>query len=280
MSHHFRAFSFVDRIASVQPGVSATGCYTIPEGLDGFSGSLVAESTGQLAAWSALAAVDFKARPVAGIAGSVELLRSVRPGDTLDLAIEIESVDVDAIAYGGSASVDGKPVLRLQHCVGPMLPCEEFDDPESLRDRYALLCGAGAETGAFGGVAGLELGGLEIRDGRSAHATLDVPEDAPFFADHFPRRPVFPGSLLMQLNLELVARLAGELELPAGASCWKLHTISNMKLRTFIPRGERLDLEANLVECNGGEASVTVQSRRGKRTVGAATVLLGTEGSA
>ncbi len=27
MSHHFRAFSFVDRIASVQPGVSATGFY-------------------------------------------------------------------------------------------------------------------------------------------------------------------------------------------------------------------------------------------------------------
>ena len=77
-----------------------------------------------------------------------------------------------------------------------------------------------------------------------------------------------------------MARLAGELELPAGASGWKLHTISNMKLRTFIPRGERLDLEAKLVECTGDAARVTVQSRRGKRTVAAATVLLETEGSA
>jgi hypothetical protein len=53
-----------------------------------------------------------------------------------------------------------------------------------------------------------------------------------------------------------------------------------MKLRTFIPRGERLDLEARLLECDGDTASVSVRSRRGKRTVGAATVLLGTEGAA
>ena len=35
---------------------------------------------------------------------------------------------------------------------------------------------------------------------------------------------------------------------PAGASGWKLHNLSNMKLRTFIPRGDRLDLEARVLE--------------------------------
>jgi len=278
MSHHFRAFSFVDRIAAVQAGVSATGSYAIPAGLTSFSSSLVAEATGQLAAWSAMAAVNFSARPVAGIAGLVEMLGPVRPGDTLELAVEIESVDSDAIAYGGTASVMGSPVLRLRHCVGPMLPGEEFDDPQALRERFALLCGPGAEAGGFGGVPGLVLEGAGIRDGSSAHATLQVPEDAPFFADHFPRRPVFPGSLLMQCNLELVGRLAADIPVPAGASGWKLQNLSNMKLRTFIPRGDRLDLEARVLESTGDTLTISVRSRSGNRTVGAATVLLGREG--
>src|ERR1044072_3223587 len=115
MSHHFRAYTFVDHITTVQPGVSAHGTYAIPTALTEFSLSLVAEATGQLTAWSALAAVDFKSRPVAGIAGLVEMLATVQPGDTLELAAEIESVDAHAIAYGGTASVKGSPVLRLHH---------------------------------------------------------------------------------------------------------------------------------------------------------------------
>src|ERR1051325_4267899 len=95
MPLHFSAYTFVDRITAVQPGVRARGTYAIPAGLREFSASLVAEATGQLAAWSALAAVDFKSRPVAGIAGLVEMLAPVRPGDTLELAAEIESVDTE-----------------------------------------------------------------------------------------------------------------------------------------------------------------------------------------
>ena len=56
-SHHFRAYTYVDRILAVQPGVSARGAYHIPTTLAEFSGSLVAEATGQLAAWSALGGV-------------------------------------------------------------------------------------------------------------------------------------------------------------------------------------------------------------------------------
>ena len=50
MDHHFRAFSFVDRINAIEPGVRISGSYTIPVGLAEFPMSLVAEATGQLAA--------------------------------------------------------------------------------------------------------------------------------------------------------------------------------------------------------------------------------------
>ena len=274
MSHHFRAYTFVDRILAVQPGVRARGTYAIPAGLKEFSGSLVAEATGQLAAWSALAAVDFKSRPVAGIAGLVEMLAPVRPGDTLELAAEIESVDVDAIAYGGTASINGSPVLRLHHCVGPMLPVEDFDDPQALRAHYALLCGAGAMPGGVGGVPDLHCEQTSHEPGKIIRANLQVPTDAPFFHDHFPRKPVFPGTLLMRAKLQLVTTLAAEIPLPAGAGAWALKSITDMKLRAFIEPGELLELQAKFVEVAGDAVTIAVESRRGKRLAGAATVAL------
>lgn len=277
-NHHFRAYTFVDRIAAVQPGVNVRGSYAIPTALEEFSLSLVAEATGQLAAWSALAAVDFKSRPVAGIARLVEMLAPVRPGDTLELAAEIESVDVDAIAYGGTASVNGSPVLRLHHCVGPMLPVEDFDDPRALRDHYALLCGAGVTPGGFGGVRELNCEQLGGEPGKFVRANLQVPTEAPFFGDHFPRKPVFPGTLLMRSKLQLVAALAAGIPLPERAREWKLKSVSNMKLRAFIEPGELLELEAKLTAREADCLTISVESRRGKRLAGAATVSIAANG--
>lgn len=274
MSHHFRAFSFVDRITSIQPGIAARGTYTIPPALKEFSSSLVAEATGQLAAWAAMAAVDFQARPVAGIAGLVEMLAPALPGQTLELTSEIESVDAEAISYHGSASVNGSPVLRLHDCVGPMLPVADFDDPQGLRDRFALLCGKGAAPGAFGGIPDLKLQNLTGEPGQSIRGTLELPLDAPFFADHFPRKPVFPGSLLMHFNLQLVGQLARQWPQPAGASGWKLQTIADMKLRAFLPPGENLELEAKLVELQSNAAIVSIASRRAGKPASAARVAL------
>lgn len=272
--HHFRAFTFVDRILAVQPGVSVRGQFNIPAKQPEFSLSLVAEATGQCAAWSALAAVDFKSRPVAGIAGLVEMLAPVHPGDTLELTAVIESVDADAIAYAGTASVNGSPVLRLHNCVGPMLPVEDFDDPQALRDHYALLCGAGATPDAFGGVPDIVCEQTGHEPGQLIRGRLPVPAAAPFFHDHFPRKPVFPGTLLMRSKLQLVGKLAAEVPLPANAREWKLQNVSEMKLRAFIEPGEVLDLEAKLIEVAGTNLSILVESRRGKRLAGAATIIL------
>ena len=214
MDESFRAFSFVDRILSCEAGVRIRGLYEVPAGIETFPASLAAEAVGQLAAWSAMAVVDFQRRPVAGIAGGIELLGAVRPGQTLELAADLESADVEAVTYGGSASVDGIPVLRLTHCVGPMVPMEDFDDRGTVRARFGVLRGAGAGPGGFGGLPPLSLERSGGEAGKVARATLRVPSSALIFADHFPRRPVFPGSLLMHANLELAAHLVSEIPFP------------------------------------------------------------------
>jgi len=275
MEAHFRAFTFVDRIIGVKPGVSIRGQYTVPPGVDAFPASLVAEATGQLAAWAAMAAVDFTHRPVAGIAGAIELLSTVRPGQVLELSANLESVDTETVGYSGSASADGIPVIRLLDCVGPMMPVEEFDDPHALRNRFQLLSAAGAEAGAFGGLPDLDLKRDSGEWGQSASAILHVPSDALLFGDHFPRRPVFPGTLLMHANLQTAATLTAEVPCDNGLA-WVPRTISDVKLRTFISPGETLRLEAKRIDHSGGVLKVAVESRNNGRLIGSAGIEFGT----
>ncbi len=290
MDHHFRAFSFVDRITAIEPGVRISGSYAIPAGLaefpmshTAFPLSLVAEATGQLAAWAAMAKIDFSHRPVAGLAGRVELLREVGPGDTLELSAELENADTSDVAYGGCASVNGEPVLRLHHCMGPMVPIGEFDDPELLRARLALLRGEGAVPGAFAatGVPVFSLEGLAVEEGpqMKARAKLQVPADAAFFGDHFPRRPVFPGTLLMNMNLKLVTALAASVPVRA-ATRWVPRAVVDMKLRDFISPGELLGLEAKVMRHEGEELKISVETRNERGRLGAARVELTPEAAA
>jgi 3-hydroxymyristoyl/3-hydroxydecanoyl-(acyl carrier protein) dehydratase len=271
MGGHFRAFSFVDRIESIRPGGHSVGTYSIPTGIDDFPASLVAEAIGQLAAWSAMATVDFQRRPVAGIAGGIELLAPVHPGQTLELTVAFEEIDIEAAAYCGGATVGGVPVVRLTHCVGPMVPMEDFDNPEAVRERYALLCGTGAAPGGFGGLPPFRIERVGGEAGKVAQAMLYVPASAHIFADHFPRRPVFPGSLLMHTNLQLAAMLLGEAGSPAAGS-WTPRRISDMKLRAFIPPGETLEVEARVEELSPESAELFVATRQGKRLAGSARV--------
>src|SRR5205823_12701396 len=100
--------------------VRVRGRYTIPSNVESFSPSLVAEAVGQLAAWVAMSALNFERRPVAGLAGGIELLGAVHPGQTLELAADLETVDQEAVAYGGTAQVDGVIAIRREHGGGPM----------------------------------------------------------------------------------------------------------------------------------------------------------------
>jgi hypothetical protein len=72
MDEHFRAFSFVDRITLIDAGSRVRGFYDIPSNLPDFPASLATEAVGQLAAWASMSKLDFKVRPLAGIAGAIE----------------------------------------------------------------------------------------------------------------------------------------------------------------------------------------------------------------
>jgi 3-hydroxymyristoyl/3-hydroxydecanoyl-(acyl carrier protein) dehydratase len=279
MREHFSAFSFVDRITEVKPGSRARGAFSIPHRPGEFPGCLVAEAVGQLAAWAAMAALAFRRRPVAGLAGRVEFTGAVRPGQTLDLAVELENCDADAVAYRGWASVGGSPVLRLTHCVGPMLPTEELDDPRAVEDHFRLLCGAGAAPGRFPGVTMPQLLLAEASAPGELRAVLQIPESAPFFADHFPRRPVFPGSLLLDAKMRLAAEFAGRIQAPVQSTPPVTSQMSDVKLRAFLPPGQTVELEARMQSGGRGQDTTLLVAGRanGKPVAGARVTLLAQE---
>jgi 3-hydroxymyristoyl/3-hydroxydecanoyl-(acyl carrier protein) dehydratase len=150
-----------------------------------------------------------------------------------------------------------------------MLPLHEFDDADSMRAFFATLTTEGARPDRFRGVAREPLVAIEREAGRFARARLDVPREAPFFADHFPRRPVFPGTLLLDRMTTLAADLVHE-RFPAARPFARL--VTDVKLRAFTDPGSTLELAATLDD--GDEPIAVVEARvpGQRRPVGGARV--------
>ncbi len=270
MADHFAAFSFVDRITGFTPGVCARGQFTVPAALPAFPSCLVAEAVGQLAAWVAMAQVNFRGRPVAALANETRFHGDVAPGAVLGLAVEIDRCDDEAVAYAGRATSGDALAIELLDCLGPMLPVAEFDSPEALAARFEQLRGPGAPPGRFAGVPVPEIVRGAGVPGESLAAVLRVPAVAPYFADHFPRRPVFPATLLLDAQIGLALQLAAEApDLPAGTRPAPVR-MTHVKLRSFISPGEALALDAQRAPSGGGIGLIMLSARARDKTVSTA----------
>jgi 3-hydroxymyristoyl/3-hydroxydecanoyl-(acyl carrier protein) dehydratase len=260
-TEHFAAFSFVDRITELAPGARAHGLFHVPSAIAAFPACLVAEAVGQLAAWVSMEHIGYRGRPVAALAGETHFRRDVAPGDVIDLVVELDHVDDDAVSYCGFASVRGERVVELNHCLGPMLPAADFDSPAALRERFALLRGPGAPADRFKGVVEPVVETTEHVCGESVRARLHVPATAAFFADHFPRRPVFPATLLLQSQIGLATRLARE----AGRVLHERELVparmTHVKMRAFIVPGQEVDLQAEVSGVPDETTRMTLNAR-------------------
>ena len=270
MPDRFSAFSFVDRITALEEGRRVRGRFAIPAGLPAFSICLVAEAVGQLAAWVAMAQSEFRGRPVAALSREMRILGEAAPGDILDLGVEIESCDPEAVAFDGWARLGDTPVLELRRCLGPMLPLEDFDAPGAVRRDFETLCGPGARPSRFRGVEELDLTLIDRVPGQRLRAAISVPVSAPFFADHFPRRPVFPATLLLDAQIRLALRLAGE-TVTRGQRL-RLAKIADVKMRSFILPGQRVEAETTLRSATDGAAELSLAARVDGKLVATARV--------
>lgn len=258
-------FHFVDQILELDPGRHALGLKHVTTG-DAFvrasaSGgsvllpSIIGEALGQLGAWNVMAANDFTLRPVAGVVGAVTILGQAAVGDTILLDTTIDSVTDDAVFYHAVASVGDTVILRLEDTLGPLLPMEEFNDPEELRQRFARIHRPGsADASPQGGGERVppfdpsfdEV--LSMEPGEEATAVRVLTGGEAFLADHFPKRPVLPLSLLLESILDLGHELlVDDTFIPTAAR--------KVKMSRFVEPGSRLVANLRVVE-RGEEGAV------------------------
>ena len=261
-------FLFVDRITEIKAGQRARGQFAVPAQLAHVPSWLAIEAVGQLAAWVAMAKCDFRRRPVAALAAELKAVGVATSGARLDLAVDIERCDERGIVYGGLAGVDGTPVVELSRCVGPLLPMEEFDDGETVRRHFELLRGPGlpARHIANGVTLPVRILAADRGPDEPLRAELRVPESAPFFADHFPRKPVCPATLLIDAQCRLALTVAAEAMPDAPGDGLRAASVRDLKVRRFVRPGQLLELIAKIGSFRRDGVDVTVSATAdGKR---------------
>jgi 3-hydroxymyristoyl/3-hydroxydecanoyl-(acyl carrier protein) dehydratase len=253
------SFLFVDQITAFD-AQRARGEFCCADAAAAVPVWVAIEAIGQLACWIAAARSDFTARPVAAVVREGRMPRAVGTAATNRIVLEaqLERVDARAVLYGGRALAGAAEIAVLRGCVGPMLPLELFDDPAAVRARFAALRSGGAHRAP---VAAADLPQPDLRDvtvrGSTGRAELWVPDAAPFFADHFPRKPVYPASMLAAAQNELARRLAAT-ALAAPIDDVAPTRIADFKVRAFSPPGQRLELSGEARPSDGEVVAVAL----------------------
>lgn len=251
-------FLFVDRILQSIPGKSIRGLKHITSddaylacdehGRMHFASSLIGETVGQLAAWNVMHYLDFQVRPVAGIVSRVVPKRLAYVGETLMLEANIDSVDEKAVEYHGIALINDEPIFMLEGAIGPMLPMEDFISREEVQLQYQQI----NRPGDWEGCAPILLENC-LSEGRSSTVSMTfdgiVHSDpgveliavkyinfaAPYFAHHFPRKPVLPLTILLECKLNLIREF---LKRANWGQSFIIQEMRRIKMKEFINPGD------------------------------------------
>ncbi|MEV0910319.1 3-hydroxyacyl-ACP dehydratase FabZ family protein [Streptomyces hokutonensis] len=106
---------------------------------------------------------------------------------------------------------------------------------------------------------------LEFEPGRHAVAVRNIPGTHPWFATHFPRRPVLPGVLLLEDLAELAALVCAD-----GSRDWRLSGVRTLRFRHFVGPGDQVELRIRLTGRTADSAEVRAEARVEGRTVATA----------
>jgi 3-hydroxyacyl-[acyl-carrier-protein] dehydratase len=122
---HRPPFLFVDAVTALEPGVRATGTWTLTgdewffpghfPGRPTLPGVLMCEAIAQLGAIAVLTEPRFAGKlPLFGGLDGARFRRQVGPGDTLELRVELQRMSARAGRGGGSALLGGEKACECE----------------------------------------------------------------------------------------------------------------------------------------------------------------------
>ncbi len=278
-------FLFVDRILQLTPGQIVRGVKQITledsylchdeQGRLCFIPSLIGEALGQLAAWNVMFSNDFTLRPVAGLASSAKLFRPVYVGEVLRLESIIDSLDETAVQYHSVARVADEVVFTIDGALGPLLPMDDFIEAEVVRRQFAAIDRPGdwpptvqmqAQSLAEPSLPTVPMvfdNILESKPGVSLCAEKRIDPQAPYFPDHFPKKPVLPMTVLLECKLNLARDFVSQ----AGFSKhYQVSELRKIKMKDFVVPGSVLICQVSVKHHDEQELILSFRSEvDGKR---------------
>jgi 3-hydroxymyristoyl/3-hydroxydecanoyl-(acyl carrier protein) dehydratase len=269
-------FLFVDRILDFVPGKSITGIkhvtlsdtyFTQTQGKFALLHSIIGEALGQLCSWYVLKSTDFQLRLVGGVIEEIQMIGDAHVGDTIFLENEIPELNCEDrfVRVNARASVKGKPILLFKNGIAPLLPLEEFNDPEDSKKDFARLYRPEAHFDHSSDPEKFdypldnptpELAPfiydkiLSWKPGHELIAQKNISMTAPYFADHFPRKPLYPLSIMIEHNLHLSYAFFGKemsKTIPLK-KCLRPIAVRKIKIGNFVQPGDSVVTRISLKE--------------------------------
>ncbi|MBL7480841.1 hydroxymyristoyl-ACP dehydratase [Legionella bononiensis] len=291
-------FLFVDKIVHISPGEWVGGIKHITrddayvtldeQGKTCFIPSLIGETLGQLAAWNVMQHNDFTLRPVAGVVASARLHRPAYVGETLLLESHIDSLDDRAVQYHSVARVGEELVFSIEGALGPLLPMADFIDAELIRQQFteifhpsdwAEVC---RKNSAVDVDEPITLGPtiapmvfdriMSSEAGVSIVAEKKISLAAPYFPDHFPKKPVLPMTVLLECKLNLAREFIVRAGLPIQ---YQVSELRKIKMSDFVQPGDVVVCHVKIKQQTDEEIILTYRSEvDGKRVCVVDVVLI------
>lgn len=279
-------FLFVDRLIEVVPGERAVGLKNVTMSEPGLveltPGSMLlpqshtVEAIAHCISWLVIASQDFRSKPIAVTTNKMLFDGWARPGDQLRLEAEIHAMREDGALCSGRALIDDRAVATMENGICAYVPIEALEDEVLVRARYRFLCGEEPEAEEVWSAEGLkerwplvagQLWPYHLLDkvvawepGKRLVAVKAVTRVEPMLADHFPKKPVLPGTImaevLAQAGLCLLER--GQPNSPGPPVRATIRQVRRARFRRFLHPGDLLLVEAKVRSWDDEEAEIAL----------------------
>lgn len=290
-------FLFVDRIIESFPGELIRGIKHITQddtyltvdeqGRSCFIPSLIGETLGQLAAWNVMHYLEFTHRPVAGIVAKASMHRPAYVGETLLLESFIERIEDSVMQYHSVARIGHEAVFTLEGALGPLLPMDDFIDSEQVKQQFDEVNRPGDWSSMESTpllhrdfTTNVELPRVSMTFDRvcscepkvSLIAEKRITRAAPYFPDHFPKKPVLPLTVLLECKLNLAREFVAR---SGYALSYGVFELRKIKMNEFVYPGDVLECYVTVKKQTDKELILAFRSEvSGKRVCVVDVVLI------
>ncbi len=281
------SFYFVDRIFSYKSGKKIRGIKSVTRNESFYypltnhhrvlSPAVVSEALAQLGSWLMLVSTDFKSRSVLLSGESTEYMGVCRQGDVIELEVEIISWQDEVVVSKSTAKVGDRVIQQTSEARGYLLDASELTDEDMDRQQFAKLyrpenmfTPAHQTTFTTNSFWRNNFQKNAIRfidsvhkdnDERRIRAYKNFSLVEPFFASHFPNKPVVPGVILMTLVGEACQFFVKtNIDLNFESEVLVPRKTYDVRFRKFVEPGDQCEVDLSLISVEPETGLYTIKA--------------------